>query len=62
MTWMIAGMAWLWIWGFVLMVAAVQKQKGRMRLGGWDWIVCVFWPVVVPLAVVLILWEESRRA
>ena len=65
MTWEIFGFIWLWVWGFMLALAAVQEQKnkrprGGRVLNGWDWLVCAFWPIASPVAIIAIIWESRH--
>ncbi len=59
--WVIAGFVWAWLWGAVLSVCAVQQQKGRKPLNGWDWAVCVLWFLSTPLVILILMFERKSH-
>lgn len=60
-SWLIAALGYMWFWGALLALAAVQQQKGLKPLSKWDWMVCAFWFISTPLVIVILLFERRSK-
>jgi hypothetical protein len=49
---------WLYFWGSLFLSGVVKDKKGFLNVA--DYIVSLFWPIIIPLIFVWVFWETLR--